>query len=367
MKVVGVSWTRFRLPLKAPFRTAAGEFTYREGLLLRLTTDAGTIGLGEASPHPALGPAAAKEAQEALKLIMPRLLNASIEEIADLIDERLPPALACAIDTAACDALAIARGVSIARLLSGSVAARVPANATIGAETDHDTTAAAMAARESGFRCVKLKVGMGRGIEEERQRVAAVRQALGPDIGLRLDANGAWDVERAVQNIRWLAEYKLELVEQPVASDNIEGMARVRAAVDVPIAADEAVAGVEAARWVLEARAADVLVIKPMVVGGLRPGRRIIEMAEAAGARAIVTTTIDGGVGAAAALHLAATLGPGNLACGLATSSLLADDFITCPLTVRDGWMGLPDGPGLGVELDEEKLARYGGLQREVA
>ncbi len=115
----------------------------------------------------------------------------------------------------------------------------------------------------------------------------------------------------------------------------------------------------------LERGAASVLVVKPMVVGGLRPARRIVELAEEAGVGTIVTTTIDAGVGVAAALHLAATLPEGSPACGLATGSLLADDLIVRPLAVRDGSMLLPDGPGLGVELDEAKLARYGGVTRE--
>jgi O-succinylbenzoate synthase len=196
--------------------------------------------------------------------------------------------------------------------------------------------------------------------------VAAVREAMGPEMKLRIDANGAWGVEQAVGAIRKLEEYDLEMVEQPVAAGDLPGLARVHAEVHVPIAADEAVTGVGAAERVLEAGAADLLVVKPMVVGGLRPACRIIELAAAAGAGAIVTTSIDSGVGTAAALHLAATLPPGGPACGLATGSLLAADLITHPLVARCGRMELPDGPGLGVELDEGQLARYGGVEREV-
>ena len=195
--------------------------------------------------------------------------------------------------------------------------------------------------------------------------MAAVRQALGPDVRLRIDANGAWGVEQAIRAVRELEEYDLEMVEQPVAAGDLPGLARVRAAVDVPIAADEDVTNVEAAERVLEAGAADVLVVKPMVVGGLHPARRIIDLAAV---KVVVTTTIDAGIGTAAALHLAATLPPGGPACGLATGSLLTADLITRPLVARCGRMGLPDGPGLGVELDEGQLARYGGgIEREIS
>jgi len=104
-----------------------------------------------------------------------------------------------------------------------------------------------------------------------------------------------------------------------------------------------------------------------MVVGGLRQGCRIIELAAGAGVGAVVTTALESGVGAAAALHLAATLPPDSPACGLATGSLLAADLIRRPLVARCGRMELPERPGLGIELDERELARYGGIEREVA
>ena len=332
--------------------------------MLRLATDAGVVGLGEAAPHPAAAPDAARELDEALSRLAPRLRGADVGCLDELAPE-LPPALACALDVAACDALAKAEGISVARLLSDQTNTSVLVNATIGAESEAEAVSAATAAREAGFTCVKLKVGMAGAIEEEQRRVAAVRRALGPDIRLRIDANGAWEVEQAVTTIQALEEYGLELVEQPVRAGELESMARVRQAVRTPIAADEDVTSLDAACRVLEAEAAQVLVIKPMVVGGLRPARRIIETALAAGVDIVVTTTIDAGVGTAAALHLAATLPPDSLACGLATGSLLADDIVARPLPVSDGTMALPDGPGLGVELDEAKLGQYGGVERK--
>ncbi len=366
MKVSGVSWTAFRLPLRAPFRTAAGRVTHREGLLLRLMTDAGIAGLGEASPHPALGIQAVHEAEVALSRLAPGLLGADVERLTARLPDGIPPALACALDIAALDALARARGAPLARLLNDRARSTAPVNATVTAETAAAAADAATAARKAGFRCVKLKAGITASIEEERARVAAVRTALGPHTALRLDANGAWTMDQAVRTIRSLAEFGLEYVEQPVAPGDLKGMARVRRDTCVPIAADEDVAGVEAARQVLEAGAADTLVIKPMVVGGLRPAMEIAAMARRAGASVVVTTTVDAGVGAAAALHLAAALPEEGPACGLATGSLLAVDIVARPLEARAGRMALPDGPGLGVELDEGALVRYATAAQEV-
>ena len=366
MKVTGLSWTSFRLPLRAPFQTAAGEITDRAGLVLRLATDAGVAGLGEASPHPAAGPQAAREIDEALARLAPRLVGAEVGCLDEMTPEA-PPALACAFDTASCDAMAKGRDVSVAQLLGARARASVPVNATIAAASESEAASQAKVAREAGFACVKLKVATASSVEEERRRVAAVRLALGSSVRLRIDANGAWDVEQAIVSIQALEEYDLELVEQPVRPGDLEGMARVRRAVEPPIAADEDVTGLDAARRVLEAGAADLLVVKLMVVGGLRPARQIAELASASGVAVVVTTTIDAGVGTAAALHLAATLPEGGPACGLATGALFVDDLVVRPLSASDGWMELPEGPGLGVELDGAKLARYGGVEREVA
>ena len=150
-----------------------------------------------------------------------------------------------------------------------------------------------------------------------------------------------------------------------MAAGDLEGMAQVRSAVATPIGADESVRGPEQARHVVEASAADVLIVKPMLAGGLRRSRQIVELALAAGLEALVTSTIDAGVGVAAALHLAATL-PTPRACGLATAALLVDDLLTCPLAILDGAMHLPSGPGLGVALDTQALARYGGAWRTI-
>lgn len=361
MKVTGLSWMTFRVPLRAPFRTANGTMTDREGLLLRLATASGVVGLGEASPHPAAGPGATRELDHVLARAGPQFIGAGVECLPDV---DLPAPLACAIDTATLDLLAKERDISIAALLSERPQSSVAVNATIAVERDDEAAAEARAARQAGFTCVKLKAAMLGSIEEECRRVAAVRQALGPDIKLRIDANGAWSVEQAIATIEALEEFRLEFVEQPVAAGDLEGMRRVRQAVRMTIAADESITSVDAAQRVLDLEAAQVLVVKPMVVGGLRPAVQISNAARKAGVATVITTTIDAGVGTAAALHLAAALPEDSPACGLATGSLLAGDIVIEPLPVRESRMTVPRGPGLGVELDATKLAQYGGVER---
>lgn len=353
MKVAGLSWARFRLPFRAPLVTARGTFRYRHGLLLRLSTDAGISGLGEASPHPAVGGIAQLESD--LAALARRLTGTAVTDLEDLGLPRcldLHPALACALETAALDVQARARGVPLAALLRPDHRRSVPVNATIAPNSPASAAAEAGAARAAGFRCVKMKVGTAPDLDEECRRVAAARAALGPDIALRLDANGAWDLETAMRVIPRLAEMGIELVEQPLAPGDPAAMAHLRRSVPVRIAADEDVTDERAALRLLEAGAADALVLKPMVLGGLRPALRIADLAAAAHVSAIVTTTIDAAVGTAAALHLAAALDDDAPACGLATGALLAADVAARPFAASGGCMAVPSQPGLGVVLD---------------
>ena len=195
--------------------------------------------------------------------------------------------------------------------------------------------------------------------------MAAVREALGPDVKLRLDANGAWGVDQAIETIRALEPFDIQYVEQPIAPGNLESLRRVQDAVATPVAADEDVTSPEAARRLLDAGAAHVLVLKPQRLGGLRPSREVIDAATAAGVKVVVTTSIESGVGTTACLQLAAALDR-PYAHGLATLDLLEDDLILDPgLPIERGLMRLPEGPGLGVRLDEAALAHYSDGWRE--
>jgi len=363
VRVSKLRWLPFRVPFRTPFFTAHGVYIFREGLVLWLETDAGIVGLGEASPI-AQATGSLGKALTFLEQTASAFVGKEVEAMEACLEGfqegSALTAVRCALDIAACDALAKAKGVNVAALLGSDVASSVPVNATIGASTAAEARDAAAAARAAGFHCVKLKVGLAEGVDEERERVAAVRDALGPDIALRLDANGAWTVGEAISTIKTLEEYNLELVEQPVAPCDLGAMVGVRQAVDTPIAADEDITSLDAARRVLEAGAADALVLKPMMLGGLRLAYKIAQLARSTGASVIVTTTIDAGIATAAALHLAAVLPTGGPACGLASGSLLAGDLIDRALNVKDGQMELPAGPGLGVELDQGELKQFG-------
>jgi O-succinylbenzoate synthase len=197
----------------------------------------------------------------------------------------------------------------------------VPVNALVD-RRDFDATALRAAP------AVKVKVGRPGDLE----LVAAVRDALGPGVALRVDANGAWDVDTAVDRIKRLARYDLEFVEQPVAT--LHDLARVRARVAVPIAADECIRTIDDARELRARDAADVVVLKQQPLGGVRAA---LQVAAEAAVPAVVSSMMETSVGLAAGVALALALPELPYACGLDTLDHLAGDVVRPSLTPSDG------------------------------
>jgi len=183
----------------------------------------------------------------------------------------------------------------------------------------------------AGFACVKVKVGR-REIRSEISLVSAVRDMVGPSVALRVDANGAWDETTAESALTSLAPYGIELAEQPVTG--LEAMARLRRRVRVPLAADECVRSLQDARRLRSLRAADAVVLKVQPLGGMWAA---LDVAEAAGVPALVSSMMETSVGIAAGLHLAASLPELPHACGLATLGMLAADVTRAPLLPAGG------------------------------
>lgn len=199
----------------------------------------------------------------------------------------------------------------------------------------------------TGFPAVKVKVGRTEP-RDDVDLVAAVRDAVGPAVALRVDANGAWDFETAEAMIGRLARFDLELVEQPVAA--LDDLARLRRRVHVPVAADESVRSVGHARCLATLEAADLIVLKVQPLGGVRSALRV---AETAGVPALVTSMRETSVGIAAGLALAAALPELPYACGLATR-MPGGDVVRDPLAPVDGHMRVRN-----IEPDPDVLGRY--------
>jgi L-alanine-DL-glutamate epimerase-like enolase superfamily enzyme len=250
----------------------------------------------------------------------------------------VPHALA-AVDMALWDMAGRRTGRPVCALLTDTPAQEVPLNATLTASDRAGVAEQAAQAADQGFRCVKLKVGIG----DDAGRVAAARAAAGPQMALRLDANGAWDVEQAVRTIAALEPAGLELVEEP--AHGISAIREVRERVAARVAIDESAAEPGA----LGAGVADAVCLKVSRCGGISALLAAAALVRAMGGEVYVASTLDGPLGVAAALHAAAALASrGALPpCGLATLGLFAG--IEPALSPSGGSMRVPEQHGLGV------------------
>ena len=373
MKLLDLTWRVYRIPFRRPFVTAHGVLAVRIGAIVTARTDDGSTGYGEVAPLPEQSGVSL----DAVLSLLPRLASELCgREMGDILsfleyaseEGQFPSPLLCGLESALLDAHGRASGHSLAALLArgypreesipvSELRARIAVNVVIGGATTELAVEQARAAVDAGFACLKLKLADASYSVVER--VASIRAAVGASIRLRLDANEGWSFEQARSLLARCAEYDIEYIEQPLPASDLQGMVHLRRLALVPIAADEAVSGLSSARRLLAAGAADVLILKPQLAGGLRACRRIIQDASRCGVACVITSTLEAGLGVAAALELVAASPEVTLPCGLATLDLLKNDLLRDGLLIERGHIKLPVGPGIGVELDEGALARY--------
>jgi len=331
----------FSLDLRTPLATASTTIDRREGFLVRIE-HAGEEGFGEATPLPGWTESL-DECREALE----RAGAVAAELDWGIAIARLDaPAARHGLALALADARAKAAAEPLYRTLGADhTVRRVPINATIGAGSPAATRAAAERLVESGRRVLKVKVGAA-DLETDIERFEAVRAAVGTDVELRADANGAWDRETAEAALDVCSAHDVSSVEQPVPPDDLEGLAALRGG-EVGVAVDETLVEHDL-ETVVEAGAADVAILKPMVLGGPDRAADVAARARSAGVEPIVSTTVDAVVARTAAVHVAATI-PDVRHCGLATADRLAADLCRDPAPVEDGGVFVPQDRGLGL------------------
>jgi o-succinylbenzoate synthase len=320
---------RLSIPLREPFVTAGGVVAERELVLLRLEDADGFVGYGEAAP---LTPYDGVTMDEVLAAL--------------LGGEPGPPQARAAEEMARLDLEASRAG----RAIGEPGADVIPVNRTLAGGPPAEVAEHAAEGVREGYSCFKVKVGL----PDDDERVAAVREAVGPWPAIRIDANGAWSVPEAVAAIERLAAYDLQLVEQPCAT--LEEMASVRQAVELPLAADESVATAADVRSAAEFGACDIVNVKLAPSGGFTAARDALREAAAHGLGAFLSSTLDGPWGISAALQLAAAERV-QLACGLATLELFDATLARALPPPADGVLVVPLGPGLGLAIDDAAIA----------
>lgn len=353
MPIVDVRTHRLRARLHTPFVTALRTATVMETLVVEIVDDDGMVGYGEA-PQVWQVTGASLAGSEACvgEVMAPRLHGRDPDDLVANC-QRVRAAVAgneaakAAVDVALHDLVANRLGIPLVRLLGGT-SLRVPTDVTLSAGEGEQLAAVAAKRAREGFSVLKIKVGVDAAADVARVR--AVRAAVGPDMTLRLDANQGWSPRQAVRIISEMEADGLdvELVEQPVPAQDLDGLAWVRDRVATPILADESVFSPRDLVEVIRRRAADMVNVKLAKCGGLGPARTLLSLAEECGIGTIVGSMMEGPVGVAAAASLVAAMGT------TATSDLdaawwLASSPVRGGITYEGAVVRLSDAPGLGI------------------
>ena len=365
MKIVKVECIPVSLPIE-PFRDAYGEYDEMHYALVLIHSDEGLTGIGEASP---IDPSFYGETQSSIQAAIvecvdPLVRNRNpldVDKIESDIDHRLN-GNACAkaaVDIALYDLAGKTLDVPVHTLLGGLSRKRAAIALELGLTRVEDMPRMTARLLDMGAKAIKVHVGASP--QEDIQVIRAMKDAVGDCAAIRADANGHYTTAEAVEVIRKVEKCELEYFEQPVAKSNIKGLRRIKQLLETPIALDESVWTPQDALEICRANAADIINIKITRVGGLNKAMKIAHIAEAAYMKCHVGCEFEFGIAMAAKAHLALVLPniPRAAAGEFTEIATLRDNVVREQIAVKNGFIEPPDKPGLGIELDEDKVKRY--------
>jgi muconate cycloisomerase len=371
MKITQVEAIPVNVPLKQGLttKTSHGEHIDSPYVIVRVHTDAGLVGLGEATLAPRWSGETSPGCVAILRgLIGPALVGEDATQISLLRQKmdrvvRLNPFTKAAVEMALWDLCGKATGVPVYQLLGGKVRDEMPIKLVIGSFDVPKAVDLAKQFLDRGVKCLKVKVGLDP--EQDLERVRAVRELAGPHIPIGIDANCGWTVPQARRMLKQLSEFDILFAEQPVSTADRQALATLRRDTDIPIMADESVFTLNDAWHLTAERAVDILSVYPGKHGGIQATVEIANVAKAAGIACSMGSNLELGIGTAAMLHVGAAIStidserfPGDFIGPIYHET----DLLKTPLTLGPEAAQVPDGPGLGVELDEELLQKYGDV-----
>ena len=344
-----------------PFRIASGASTEARNVVVKLTTDYDVIGWGESSPSKRVTGETVESVIEVLDRLSPKLIRSCplrIEHAVDLMDRTVKgnPAAKAAVDMALFDVLGKTAKKPL-YLLLGGYRTEVLTDLTLGIKPPREMAEDASRAVGKGFKALKVKLGVDP--VEDVERVRMIREAVGDAVQLRVDANQGWTVSQAIDVLSKIDKFRIHFAEQPVRADDLKGLKEVRRDSPIPIMADESVHSPEDALRLIQAEAVDLINIKLMKCGGILNGRKIAEIAEAAGLPCMIGCMSESGIGISAAAHLAA--GVKNIRYADLDSDLMLRDklLVEGGVGLKDSLRIFPKAYGLGVDqLDESLLGK---------
>jgi L-alanine-DL-glutamate epimerase-like enolase superfamily enzyme len=346
------------LAYKEPFRISAGTTSEANNIVVKITTDYDVVGWGESSPSRRVTGESAETVVKALDRIAPKLIGMCplrIEQIVEVMDSAVKenPAAKASVDIALYDILGKTARKPLFMLLGG-YRTEVLTDLTLSIKSPRDMAKDASRAIEKGFKALKVKVGLNP--NEDIERVKMIREAVGCEAQLRIDANQGWTPREAINVLNRIVKFDIQFVEQPVPAKNLKDLQAVRKDSPIPIMADESVHSPEDALYVIKAEAVDLINIKLMKSGGILKGRKIAEVAESAGIECMIGCMSESPIGIAAGAHLAA--GTRNIQYADLDSDLMLKDKLVKKGGPRliNSMRAFSNAYGLGVEEIDENL-----------
>lgn len=355
------------VPLRSRFQIAGGDLRSPRNLsrvVIRIEATNGVVGFGEGVALPTVTGTTADGLRGAIRdQLLPVIVGHDCFDLSGL-HRRMSSAIRghepakAAVDMAVHDILGRTLGLPVATILGGAARSRVPLTHSIGIGEPDEVAGAALRAHEDGFGVAKLKID---GSPGEAEIVRCVRDAVGPNMRIRLDANAAFQsVDEAMRALNPLLAADIYMIEQPLQPDDLAGMSSLRRMLSPALLADEATGTPREVAAAIAARAADVVNLKTQSAGGLYPAMQAYAVCAANNIPVLVGSRMETGLGSAANVHLMAALGHLPHACDLKAAGTYVSDLVTVGIVVADGSATVPlDSPGLGITVDEGALNEF--------
>lgn len=352
MRITDIKIGLLSVPLKKPFKTALRTVNCVEDIIVKIETDTGHVGYGEASPNGAVTGdtkgAIIGAIEDHIKKHLIGMDIENMEEIMKRLDESIVKntSAKAAVDIAVYDLFGQLYNAPVYKLLGG-YGKEIVTDITISVNSPEEMVRDSITAINQGYRTLKIKVGKNSNLD--MQRIRAIREAVGKDIAIRIDANQGWTPKEAVYILRKMedAGFNIELVEQPVLAHDLEGLKFVTDNVSIPVLADESVFSPRDAMTIIQMRAADLINIKLMKTGGIHNALKICSMAEIYGAECMIGCMLEAKVSVTAAVHLAAAKSV-ITKIDLDGPVLCSEDPVVGGAIFEDYKIKLTDEPGFG-------------------
>ncbi|WP_155287786.1 mandelate racemase/muconate lactonizing enzyme family protein [Lacticaseibacillus zhaodongensis] len=353
MQITKIETFKQAVTLKKPFTVSFATLQELETIIVKVTTDSGIVGYGEAAPFEPVTAESIATELPVLQLFAEKLKGAdpcSIEDIHARMDQVIlgHTAAKAGIDIACYDILGKQAGLPLYKLLGGS-SNSIESDYTLGIDSTDKMVAEAKKYVAAGFKILKVKVGLDD--RHDVEVVRAIRQAVGPDVELRIDANQAWTPKQTIRLMRQFSDM-VSAVEQPLSAERGDGLPFVRAHVEQPVMADESVHNAFDAYKLLAAEGADIVNIKLQKSSGLYGAQQINAVAEAAGAPVMLGCMVETRISLTAAVHFVAAHRNARYADLDAFMDFKEPSWLRGGFTQDGGTYTLTDAPGLGIECD---------------